>query len=126
MYDRVNRLHDSQNPSGTPTDEWLEAGLGALTLGNEILRLRHWLATDMLSAQLKGPVQKALEAFGRFCPDPQRAAVEVKDQVEQIARLDPGLGRRERRVWARILGALAEIDVYLADHPRLLKLKEIA
>jgi uncharacterized membrane protein YccC len=122
MYDRVNRLHDSQNPSGTPTDEWLEAGLGALTLGNEILRLRHWLTTERLSSELRGATQKVIHAFGRFSPEPQRAAAEVKDKMEQVAHFDPGPGREERRAWARILGALAEIDVYLAHHPRLLKL----
>lgn len=125
MYDRVNRLHDSQNPSGVPTDEWLEAGLGALTLGNEILRLRHWLADENLSAPLKEPVQKTMDAFARFCHDPQHAAGEVKHRIEQIAPLDPGPGRHERRVWARILGALVEINVYLAHHPRLLKLVKI-
>jgi len=125
MYDRVNRLLDPENLSGTHTDEWLEAGLGALTLGNEILRLRHWLAAEKLSPQLREPVQKTIEAFRRFCPAPQRAAAEVKSRMEQIARLDPGPESRERRVWARILGALAEIDVYLTNHPRLLKLMKI-
>jgi uncharacterized membrane protein YccC len=120
MYDRVIRLNDPQNLSGTPTDEWLEAGLGALTLGNEILRLRRWLATENSPAQLKEPVQKTIDAFGRFCPDPQRAAAEVKDQMEQIAHLDPGLGRApglgthpgaaEIDLGA-LPGALAEIDV---------------
>jgi uncharacterized membrane protein YccC len=125
MYDRVMRLNDPQNPSGTPTDEWLDAGLGALTLGNELLRLRRWLATETLPAQLKESAQKTIDAFRRFCPDPQRAAAEVKDQMGRIVHLDPGLGRLERRIWARFLGALAEIDVYLAQHPRLLKLKKI-
>jgi uncharacterized membrane protein YccC len=125
MYDRVIRLNDPKNLSGTPTDEWLEAGLGALTLGNEILRLRRWLATERISAQLREPVQRTLHAFGRFCPDPQRSAAEVKLGIEEVTDLDPGAGRQERRVWARILGALAEMDVYLDRHPRLLKLREI-
>ncbi len=125
MYDRVNRLLDPQNPSATPTDEWLEAGLGALTLGNEIIRLRRWTESASLSPELKTPVQNILRAFGRFCLHPQSAAVEVKIRLEQIARLDPGLGRPERRLWARLLGAVAEIDVYLSHHPRLLKLEKI-
>ena len=125
MYDRVIRLNDPQNLSGTPTDEWLDAGLGALTLGNEILRLRRWLEAERLSSELQAAVQKVIHAFGRFCHDPQRAAAEVKDRIEQIGRLDPGTGRQGRRVWARILGALAEIDFYLAHHPRLLKLMRI-
>ncbi|MCE0497839.1 MAG: FUSC family protein [Methylacidiphilales bacterium] len=125
MYDRVNRLLDPENPSSTPTAEWMEAGLGALTLGNEILRLRHWLADETLSAQLEEPVQKTLAAFGRFCHDPQHAAREVKDRIEQVAPLDPGRDRPERCLWARILGALVEIDIYLDHHPRLLKLMKI-
>ena len=125
MYDRVNRLHDPQNLSGTSTDEWLETGLGALTLGNEILRVRHWLATEGLSAQLKDPVQKIVDAFRQFYPDPQQAAAEIKAQMEQIIPLDPGLGGQERRIWARFSGALAEIDSYLALNPRLMKLKQI-
>jgi uncharacterized membrane protein YccC len=122
MYDRVNRLLDPENPSSTPTDEWMEAGLGALTLGNEILRLRHWLAGEGISTQLREPVEKTIDAFRRFSPDPQHAAAEVKIEMEQVRRLDPGSGRPERRVWARMLGALTEIDVYLAHHPRLLRL----
>jgi hypothetical protein len=83
------------------------------------------LATEKLSVQLREPVLGTLHAFGNFVSDPQRAAQEVKDRMGQIGRLDPGLGHPERRVWARILGALAEIDIYLAHHPRLLKLEEI-
>jgi len=120
MYDRVSRLNDPQNLSGTPTDEWLDAGLGALTLGNEILRLRRWLISEPLSVELGAAVKKTIEAFGQFVPEPQAAATEVKDRLEQVARLDPGAGEQERRAWARIAGALAEIDVYLAHHPRLL------
>jgi uncharacterized membrane protein YccC len=125
MYDRVNRLADPQNLSGTPTDEWLEAGLGALTLGNEILRLRHWLAEEKLPKELFDAVQRTMQAFATFVPNPKNAAAEVKRRMEQIAQLDPGLGQSGRCAWARILGALAEIDVYLAHHPRLLKLQKI-
>lgn len=121
MYDRVIRLNDPQNLSGTPTDEWLDAGLSALTLGNEILRLRRWLATEKLSAEIKVAVTKIIDAFGRFLPESQHAVAEVKDRMQQIARLDPGAGQPGRRAWARVLGALAEINVFLARHPLLTK-----
>jgi uncharacterized membrane protein YccC len=126
MYDRVNRLHDPQNLSGTSTTEWLEAGLGALTLGNEILRLRHWLEEEKLSPECRAGVQRILAAFANFRPQPQRVAAEVKDRLEQFGRFDPGQGRQGRLSWARIVGALAEIDVFLTNHPRLLKIKETA
>jgi uncharacterized membrane protein YccC len=121
MYDRVIRLNDPQNLSGTPTDEWLDAGLSALTLGNEILRLRRWLASEKLSIELKAAVKKTIDAFARFLPEPQRAVAEIKNRMEQIAYLDPGPGQPERRAWARVLGALAEIDFFLAHNPPLTK-----
>jgi len=124
MYDRVSRLNDPQNPSAIPTDEWLDAGLGALTLGNEILRLRHWLQTERLSAELKTAVKNIIDAFGRFFLEPQQAVAELKGRMQEIAQVDPGLGQSERRSWARILGALEEMDVYLAHHPRLTKPQE--
>jgi uncharacterized membrane protein YccC len=121
MYDRVIRLNDPQNLSGTPTDEWLDAGLEALTLGNEILRLRRWLEAESLSTELNAAVKKIIDAFGRFLPEPQVAVAEVKDQMREIARLDPGTGQPARRVWARILGALNEMDFFLVRNPPLTK-----
>jgi uncharacterized membrane protein YccC len=119
MYDRVIRLYDPQNPSGTSTDEWLEAGLGAITLGNEILRLRHWLETEKHSGELKTTIKDVIDAFGSFFSKPQDVVAEVQDRIKKMARLDPGFGHQERRCWARTLGALEEIDVYSARHPKL-------
>jgi uncharacterized membrane protein YccC len=121
MYDRVIRLNDPQNLSGTPTDEWLDAGLEALTLGNEILRLRRWAETERLSPELDAAVKKVIHAFGRFLPEPQVAVAAVKDEMREIARLDPGAGQPGRRVWARALGALREMDYFLARNPPLTK-----
>lgn len=119
MYDRVMRLNDPQNPSGTPTDEWLEAGLGAITLGDEILRLRHWQEAERPSEELHAAINEVVEVFSRFFTKPQHAVAEVKSRIEKMARQDPGLGHRERRCWARVLGALEEVDGYLARHPKL-------
>jgi uncharacterized membrane protein YccC len=125
MYDRVIRLYDPQNPSGTSTDEWLEAGLGAITLGNEILRLRHWLETEKNSGDLKSSIKDVIDGFGGFFSKPQHAATEVKDRIRKLAHLDPGPGHEERRCWARVLGALEEIDTYLARHPKLITIKPV-
>jgi uncharacterized membrane protein YccC len=119
MYDRVIRLYDPQNLSGTSTDEWLEAGLGAVTLGNQILRLRHWLETEKLSPEVSTAAGSVVDLFGRFYSEPQPAADEVKSRIREIAQLDPGPAQEGRQSWARILGALEEIDVYLTRHPRL-------
>jgi uncharacterized membrane protein YccC len=119
MYDRVIRLFDPQNPSGTTTNEWLEAGLGAITLGNEILRLRYWLQSEVMSPELRRELEEVIDVFGRFFSKPQLAVAGLKDGIRKIAQLDPGPGQPERRAWARILAALEEIDVYLALHPKL-------
>jgi uncharacterized membrane protein YccC len=119
MYDRVIRLYDPENLSGTSTDEWLEAGLGAITLGNEILRLRYWLEAEKHFGDLKTTIKDVVDAFGSFFSKPQEVVAEVKDRIKKMAQLDPGSGHPERRCWARTLGALEEIDVYLARHPKL-------
>ena len=126
MYDRVIRLYDPQNLSGTSTDEWLEAGLGAITLGDEILRLRHWLETEKHSGELKTALKDVIDAFGSFFLKPQDVVDEVKERIRKIAQLDPGPGHQERRCWARTLGALEEIDVYLARHPKLTMIEPVA
>jgi uncharacterized membrane protein YccC len=126
MYDRVNRLHDPENLSGTHTDEWFEAGLGALTLGNEILRLRGWMESEPMPPEVRASVGKTLHLLGNFCAKPQRAFAQVKREVTELAPRDPGQGRPERRIWARVLGAMEEMEVYLSHHPRLLKLEPVA
>ena len=120
MYDRVNRLHDPKNPAGTHTDEWFEAGLGALTLGNEILRLRHWMMEEALPAGARSALSSIIDALAKILKEPEPAYAALKRGRDQIARLDPGSGSPERLGWARVQGALEEMDVYLSEHPRLL------
>lgn len=120
MYDRVNRLHDPQNPSGTNTNEWFEAGLGALTLGNEILRLRHWLEEENLPAGVPSALSQVVQGMAKIKSEPEYAYATLQSGCARIFRLDPGTGHPERIAWARVTGALEEIDVYLANHPRLL------
>ena len=126
MYDRVSRLNDPANLSGTPTDEWLDAGLGALTLGNEILRLRRWLNSEKVSAELEAGMNGTIAAFTHFLPEPRAASLEVKDQRDRLVRLDPGPGQPERRAWARIVGALEEMDFFLTRNPLLTKSENAA
>jgi uncharacterized membrane protein YccC len=120
MYDRVNRLHDPQNPSGTHTNEWFEAGLGALTLGNEILRLRHWLAEEPLAAGVRSALERVIRGLVTIESEPERAYASLQSGRARVSALDPGTGQAGRIAWARVTGALEEIDVYLANHPRLL------
>jgi len=120
MYDRVNRLHDPDNPSGTHTNEWFEAGLGALTLGNEILRLRHWLAEEDLPAPVRSEVEQMIAKIVTILSSPEPADAAIKLARTRVRELDPGQGQPQRLAWARVAGALEEMDVYLDHHPRLL------
>ncbi|HEY0257289.1 MAG TPA: FUSC family protein, partial [Candidatus Methylacidiphilales bacterium] len=119
MYDRVTRLNDPQNLSGTPTDEWLDAGLSALTLGNEVIRLRQWTAAGEVPAPVAPHLTNVIDAFRRFVAEPQIAFRAVRSERRIIAGLDPGVGHPDRRQWARISGALTESYFYLARNPRL-------
>jgi hypothetical protein len=120
MYDRVNRLHDPNNPSGTNTDEWFEAGLGALTLGNEILRLRHRIAEDPMSPDVKASLQPVVARIARIVRQPEPAFAALQGASDRVAGMDPGRGDPHRITWARVTGTLEEMVVYLNEHPRLL------
>jgi uncharacterized membrane protein YccC len=119
MYDRVSRLNDPQNLSGTPTDAWLDASLGALTLGNELIRLRRWVAQGDVPVLLTGHVSKVIDSFQRFLSDPKKAVAALRSEAQIISGLDPGVGHAERRWWARVSGALGESDFYLTHNPLL-------
>ena len=125
MYDRVMRLNDPQNPSGTPTDEWLDAGLGALNLGNEILRLRRRMANEEMSPEVRLCAEQVIGAFNEFLPEPQRVTGVIQSQIRRLAQLDPGRGAPLRCIWARVLGNLREMEDYLVAHPRLTKLEPV-
>jgi uncharacterized membrane protein YccC len=119
MYDRVSRLNDPQNLSATPTDEWLDAGLSALTLGNEVIRMRSWLSAAEVPAQVAARASNVIAAFRHFLSEPQRALAAVRTEEGIISGLDPGADHPERRQWARISGALSECDCYLTHSPLL-------
>jgi uncharacterized membrane protein YccC len=118
MYDRVSRLNDPQNLSGTPGDEWLETGLGALTLGNEILRLRLGLERGSLPAEAAAAARGTLAAFTHFVSEPARVSGEVRERLRLLGPLDPGPGSPARLAWARTVGSLSEINIFLSFFPR--------
>ncbi len=120
MYDRITRLNNPQNLSGTYTDEWLDAGLGALNAGIELIRLRYWYEQSSVPPELRGRLAEVITAFRHFEKQPSRAELELRKQLQEMPDLDPGLQSEHRTIWARIYGALTEMELYLAAHPRLL------
>jgi uncharacterized membrane protein YccC len=126
MYDRVSRLNDPANLSGTPTDEWLDAGLGALTLGNEILRLRGYETMQGISPEVEQATRETIEAFSEFVHKPLVTASVVKRQIEVLSNLGPPQAVANRLSWTRVLGALIEMDSYLRMHPVLTRPRQVA
>jgi uncharacterized membrane protein YccC len=120
MYDRINRLHDPENPSGTHTDEWLNAGLSALTLGNEILRVRHLIVEEAMPEGVRSAAQSAIDGLAHLLKEPEPAYAALSEARARNAPLDPGPGSPQRLGWTRVTAALEEMDVYLVEHPRLL------
>ena len=127
MYDRVHRLHDPQNLSGSNTDEWLEAGLGALTLGNEIIRLRHLYESRELAAQVHPEV---VQSAGRLSSisSPSRCGPLPRwtKSGSRLQSADPGRGQAGRETWARAVGGLEEMGWYLQRHALLSNLERAA
>ena len=117
MYDRVIRLNDPLNPSGDYSDEWLDAALSALTLGNEILRLRQGLARNDCPPQAAPAARGVVESFVHFLSRPKEAQAEVRRRMAELLARDPGPAHPDRRGWARTLGSLEEINGFLSRIP---------
>lgn len=120
MADRVNRLYDAGNPSGTPTDEWYEGGLAALNLGNEVLRLRILLAHEKLTPTLEALLRGVLRAFGDIVADPYSARYVVLASRAAVYESSPPASTAERQVWCRALGILGEMEAFFLEHPGFL------
>ena len=105
------------------TDEWFEAGLGALTLGNEILRLRHWLEREPLPrARRAGRCGQVVDALRRFLRRARAApTTQVKRGCAQLAPLDPGPGPARSVAPGRASSARWRKWMSISSHiPRLL------
>jgi len=120
MFDRVNRLHEADNPSGTPTDEWLEGGLGAVNLGNEILRLRLLLKQGVLESRVVGMAGAVLHTFGELATNPYPAELVVRTVRDAMRLTEPAAEMGQRRAWFRTLGIFEEMEAFFEEHPGFL------
>ena len=121
MADRVNRLHDPDNPSGTSTDEWYEGGLGALNLGNEVLRLRLLLEEGRLAANVAALVRSVLKSFEKIVVDPDSNRFTIQAVSATFQRhSEPPENKEDRRAWFRTLGILQEMEAFFIDYPGFL------
>lgn len=121
MFDRINRLHNPDNPSGSSTDEWFDGGLGAMNLGNEVLRLRHLLEEGQLSEPVAHMVRTTLKSFGELVEDPSSAELIVRSVRDALEQAEPEGNIEQKRAWVRTLGVLEEMDSFFVDHPGFLR-----
>ena len=110
MYDRILRLHDPANRSGTFTNEWLETGLASVNLGCEIFRLRGLLADGNLTPESRDRLELIRAGFAGFIQHPEHTAAEAKKALAELPPSPPANGAEARRLWARVRGAAEEID----------------
>ncbi|HUB68099.1 MAG TPA: FUSC family protein [Candidatus Methylacidiphilales bacterium] len=120
MTDRVNRLYDPTNPSGTSTDEWYEGGLAALNLGNEVLRLRMLLDDRKPAPQTKAALFPVLKSFGEIVTNPNAAQRAIEAGREALAAAGPAEPAEAGQAWLRALGILQEMEAFFLQHPGFL------
>lgn len=122
MFDRVQRLFDPENLSGTHTSEWFESGLDALNLGNELLRIRILLETEKLTDKVSSTLNSIIGAFAWIVHDQNvtRAAIRVADAA--LRNTTPPKDAAGRRAWYRALGIVEGMNAFFIEHPRFLTL----
>ncbi len=113
MYDRIIRLSDPENLSGTHTDEWLDTGLGSVDLGCELFRLRSLADDERLPREVRQALQSARADFTRLRDRPQQALAATRRALAAVLGWEPGDRHETRRAWARATGVVEEIDARL-------------
>ena len=120
MFDRVARLRDPANPSGTHNDEWFEGGLAAIELGNEILRLRLLLRDKPVDPAHRALAETLLETFAEWRTDPARVNRFVHASASRL-RAEPMPEDMEmHRCRVRMLGIYEEMEAFFSAHPKFL------
>lgn len=120
MFDRVNRLYDASNPSGTPTDEWYEGGLAALNLGNEVLRLRLLLESGTMDSHATAMVRAVIKSFGEIQTSPDSTRFTIQAVGAALQETPPPENLENRRAWFRSLGIVREMEAFFIEHPGFL------
>jgi uncharacterized membrane protein YccC len=120
MYDRVNRLYQPANPSATTTDEWYEGGLGALNLGNEVLRLRKLLKRGKLGNEVSNLLRSVLSSFEQILTQPHSTHVTIQAVNAALQHTQPPVETGARRSWYRAVGIIGEMEAFFIEHPRFL------
>lgn len=120
MYDRVYRLFDAANPSGTPTNEWFEGGLAALNLGNEVLRLRQLLEMGELRDNMSRMLRLVISSFASITSNSHPTLSAIRAAEMGLGSTPPPDDGEVRRAWFRARAILEEMKAFFTEHPHFL------
>lgn len=121
MFDRINRLYNPDKPPDVTTDESYEGSLGALSLGNDMLRLRHLIQEGKLDKHVCNLAQSIVESFDMILSKPDltvRASAEAAYALRNVT--PPAQGERYR-AWLRMIGIADEMEAFFALHSNFLR-----
>jgi uncharacterized membrane protein YccC len=121
MFDRVNRLYNPDKPPGAVEDETYEGGIGALSLGNDLLRLRRLIDERTLDARASDLAEAVVQSFSEVMSQPElthRAAREATASLKSIA---PPVQTVQHSAWLRLIGIVGEMRAFFVLYPNFLK-----
>jgi uncharacterized membrane protein YccC len=121
MFDRVNRLYDPANLSGTRTEDWFEGGMGALDFGNDVLALRMLLQQGKLRNEVSTLLHSILTSFDHIVKNPDSTRFTIQAVGATLQGTPPPENAEGRRAWYRTLGILGEMEAFFLEHPRFLQ-----
>ena len=124
MFDRVHRIADPANPAAVTTDEWFQGGLGALHLGNEVLRLRHLIDEGVLPEDAVRMAHSVLQGFGKILTEPNSTRATIGTVRSELPGKPKPAPEKNLRAWRRFQGIIDEMDAFFLAHPRFLAVEK--
>ena len=121
MFDRINRLYNPDKPTGAVEDDSYDGGVGALSLGNDLLRLRHLLSEGTLDAEASNMAREVVESFQMITSQPELAHRAARKATASLKSIAPPAQSVQHHAWLRLIGIVGEIRAFFVLYPNFLK-----
>jgi uncharacterized membrane protein YccC len=121
MFDRINRLYNPDKQPGTTEDDSYDGGVGALSLGNDLLRLRHLLNEGTLGAEASSLAQDVVQSFSAIMSQPELAHGAARKATASLKSIAPPAETVQHRAWLRLIGIVGEIRAFFVLYPNFFK-----
>ncbi|HTR40998.1 MAG TPA: FUSC family protein [Pseudomonadales bacterium] len=121
MFDRINRLYNPDKAPGAAEDESYDGGVGALSLGNDLLRLRHLLNEGISDAQARELAQELVQSFSMIMSQPELTHSAARKATASLKSIAPPAETVQHRAWLRLIGVAGEIRAFFVLYPNFLK-----